>query len=267
MIIDANAAIGHWPFRRLWTTTADGLLRMLDAAGIDHAIVAHTHGVFYRDPHESNAELAAAVRPHRDRLTPLACLTPDYVGWSDDLRRCVEEWDMRGLRLYPSYHDYDLGGDAAAALLSEAERRRLPVSVACAFEDPRQRHRLDSVADLSEHPLGAAARRFPEVQFLVTNAPLTTVDMVIRHVPFQDNVAFDTSGLPGPESDGVARAAELLGATRLLLGTHATFKYPHVALLRVQLLDDVSTRSAVLGENARRLFGIDRPAYQTAPVR
>ena len=25
MIVDANCAIGHWPFRRLWTETADGL--------------------------------------------------------------------------------------------------------------------------------------------------------------------------------------------------------------------------------------------------
>ncbi len=256
MIVDANCAIGHWPFRRLWTTTADGLLRMLDRAGIQRAIVAHTHGVFYRSPHESNAELHAAVRGYGDRLAPLACVSPEYTGWRDDLRRCVEEWGMRGLRLYPGYHGYDLGGDAAAGLLAEAERLGLFVSVGCAFEDPRQRHPLDTALDVGEHQLGAVARRFPGVRFLVTNAPLTVADMVVRHVPEQENVAFDTTGFAGPLSDAIGGALRLLGPRRLLLGTHAPFKYPEVSLLRVQMLEtEEEWRGAILGGNALRLLG------------
>jgi predicted TIM-barrel fold metal-dependent hydrolase len=257
VILDANCAIGHWPFRRLWTTTADGLLRMLDEAGIERAVVAHTHGVFYRSPHESNAELHAAIQPHRDRLVPFACLTPDYTGWRDDLKQCVEEWGMAGLRLYPTYHAYDLAGDLAAELLSEAERWRLPVSIPCHFEDARQRHPLDSVPDVMEHPIAGAVRRFPGVRFLITNVPLTTLDMVARHVPQQENVIFDTSGLAGPLSDALAKALAIVGAGRLVLGTHAPFKYPHVALLRVRLLDlPDAERDALLGGNAQRLLGL-----------
>ena len=256
MIVDANCAIGHWPFRRLWTTTADGLLRMLDRAGIERAVVAHTHGVFYRSPHESNAELFKAVRPHRDRLVPFACLTPDYAGWRDDLRQCVEEWGMRGLRLYPSYHRYDLSGDLAAELLAAAEEGGLPVSIGCAFEDPRQRHPLDTAPDVTEHQIGFAARRFPNLRFLITNAPPTVADVVVRHVPENQNVCFDTTGFTGPLSNAIDGALKLLGPQRLLLGTHAPFKYPQVGLLRVQMLetDDV-TRTAILGGNALRLLG------------
>ncbi|HEU5318764.1 MAG TPA: amidohydrolase family protein [Chloroflexota bacterium] len=256
MIVDANAHIGHWPFRRLHTTTVEGLLRMLDRAGIDRAVVAHTHALFYRDAHEANAELHAAVAPHRDRLIPLATLNPEYAGWRDDLAECVDEWGMRGLRLYPTYHRYDLAGDAAAELLAEAEARGLPVSIPCGFEDPRQRHHLDTAPDLTEHPIAFAAARFPHARFLVTNVPLTTIDMIVRHLPAQDNVAFDVSALPGPEANASRRAYELLGARRLLLGTHAPFKYPEVGLLRIAAIgapDD--DRCAMLGQNAARLFG------------
>ena len=257
MIFDANTHIGHWPFRRLHTTTADGLLRLLDRARIDRAAVAHTHAVFYRDAHAANAELHDATQRHRDRLVPLATLNPDYAGWRDDLRQCADEWGMTGLRLYPTYHRYDLAGDTAAALLAEAESRRLPVSVLCAFEDWRQRHHLDTAPDLAEHPIAFAARRFPRVQFLITNAPLTTIDMVIRHIPTQANVSFDVSALPGPESGAARRAYELLGAGRLLLGTHAPFKYPHVALLRAESTGATGdARDALLGQNAVRLFGM-----------
>jgi predicted TIM-barrel fold metal-dependent hydrolase len=256
MIFDANTHVGQWPFRRLRTTTAEGLLRMMDGAGIKRAAVAHTHGVFYRDPHEANVELHESVRAHRDRLVPLATLNPEYAGWCDDLKQCVEEFGVRGLRLYPTYHRYDLVGDRAAELLEEAERLGLPVSIPCAFEDARQRHHLDTAPDLTEHPIAAAARRFPGVRFLITNCPLTVIDMVVRHLPQQRNVSFDLSALPGPEADAARRAYELLGARRLLLGTHAPFKYPQVALLRAHATgateDDLR---AMLERNAQELFG------------
>jgi uncharacterized protein len=258
-IVDANCAIGHWPFRRLWTTTADGLLRMLDRAGIDRAVVGHTHGVFYRDPQESNAELHGAVAPHRDRLIPLACLNPAYAGWRDDLRRCVEEWGLAGLRLYPTYHRYALGGDEAAPLLAEAERRGLPVSVACCFEDPRQRHWMDAAPDLAEHEMGAAASRFPGVRFLFTTATLNAMEMVVRHVPHQDNVHFDVTNVTGPTADTIERAYALLGPRRLVFGSLAPFEYPQVALLRLQFLDaGPEDLAALRGGTALGLFAAPR---------
>jgi uncharacterized protein len=219
-------------------------------------VVSHTHGVFYRSPHESNAELHEALRPHRDRLVPFGCLTPEYAGWRDDLKQCVEEWGMVGLRLYPNYHGYDLAGDTAAELLAEAERLSLPVSVPCFFEDARQRHPLDTVPDLIEHPIAGAARCFPGVRFLVTNVPLTTLDMVARHVPLQQNVVFDTCGLAGPLGDALPKAVSIVGARRIVLGTHAPFKYPQVSLLRVRLLDlPEAERAGILGQNAARFLG------------
>jgi uncharacterized protein len=262
MIVDANAHIGHWPFRKLWTTTAEGLLGMLDRVGIDRAIVSHTHGVFYRSPHESNAELFEAVRPYRDRLIPFACLNPEYAGWRDDLKQCVEEWGMRGLRLYPTYHRYSLAGDAAAALLAEAAQRNLPVSAGCAFEDPRQRHHLDTAPDLAEHDIGAAARRHPKVRFLFTTAGMNTIDMVVRHIPAQDNVYFDTTNLTGPLSDSLQKAFGVTGPERLLLGTLAPFEYPEVHLLRLQFLEaGEPALSGVRGANALRFLG-EEEAHQ-----
>jgi predicted TIM-barrel fold metal-dependent hydrolase len=197
-----------------------------------------------------------ALQPHRDRLLPLATLNPDYAGWQDDLRQCADEWGMRGLRLYPTYHRYDLAGDSAAALLAAAEERALPVSIPCAFEDPRQRHHLDTALDLTEHPIAFAARRFPNVRFLITNTPLTTLEMVARHIPHQRNVSFDVSALPGPESNAARQAYDVVGAEHLLFGSHAPFKYPQVALLRAESIGAADAdRCAILGANAAHLFG------------
>ena len=117
MIIDVNAWVGHWPFRRLRHNTVQGLLRLMDRNGIDRAVVASIHGVFYRDAHSANEELAGQVLRRRDRLIPFATLNPTCAGWKEDLRRCVEDLELCGIRLVPQYHGYDPESDAALELL------------------------------------------------------------------------------------------------------------------------------------------------------
>ena len=96
MIIDVNAWVGHWPFRRLRHNTVPGLLRLMDRSGIDRAVVASIHGVFYRNVHPANEELARQVLRHRDRLIPFATLNPAY---RDGRRTCAgarKTWSCAG---------------------------------------------------------------------------------------------------------------------------------------------------------------------------
>ena len=46
MIIDVNASLGHYPFRRLRHNTADTLVALMDRNGIDRAVVSSLHAVF-----------------------------------------------------------------------------------------------------------------------------------------------------------------------------------------------------------------------------
>jgi hypothetical protein len=61
-LIDANAWLGHYPFRAVPNNTPAGLLRLMDRHRIARAVVSSLHSVFYRDAHEGNEELARWVR-------------------------------------------------------------------------------------------------------------------------------------------------------------------------------------------------------------
>ncbi len=108
MIVDVNAYLGHYAFRRLQHNTPDALLRLMDSKGIDQAVVSSLAAITYRNAQAGNEDLAAAVKSHRDRLIPLAVINPSYAGWRDDLKICHDEFGMRGLRLYPKWHNYKL---------------------------------------------------------------------------------------------------------------------------------------------------------------
>ena len=129
MIVDTNAYLGYFAFRQLRHNTAPELLRVMDEKGIDKAMVSSASAITYRNVQPANEELSAAVKPHRDRLIPFAVINPFYAGWRDDLTTCHERFGMKGLRLYPKWHNYALSDRCLLDLIHEATERSMVVSI------------------------------------------------------------------------------------------------------------------------------------------
>lgn len=138
-IVDANAYVGEWPFYP-FDADVDDLLERMDANGVDQAVVSSLEAVFYRDPQHGNRKLVDDIEGHDDRLIPFATIDPTFPGWEDDLRTCIEDLEMRGVRLLPAYHDYDLDAPEAQTLLERCAEFDVPVMIVPALEDQRGRH-------------------------------------------------------------------------------------------------------------------------------
>ena len=148
-IVDANAFLGRWPFRKL-EYHADDLLGLMDEKGVDRALVSSMGAVLYRNVQHGNRELRAAVEGHEDRLLPVATINPSYPGWEDDLAECLDEFDMRAVKLLPAYHDYDPNHPAAKDLLERCADRNVPVILGATLEDHRGRHPRFSLRGFGE---------------------------------------------------------------------------------------------------------------------
>lgn len=86
------------------TCTPDQLLRNMDRHGVDRSLVIPFPVVEdYRSQHDL---IGQAVRAHSDRLEGAACLYPliDRSRFSDEVRRCREQYGFRALKLQPQYH-------------------------------------------------------------------------------------------------------------------------------------------------------------------
>jgi hypothetical protein len=73
-------------------------------------------------------------------------------------------------RLFPTYHNYRLAGPACRELVQAATGRGLHVAVPLRLEDRRQRHWLDTTAEVSLADVADLARACPEAEFLVLEA-------------------------------------------------------------------------------------------------
>ncbi len=259
MIVDMSAYLGHWPFRRLRHNTADGLLALMDRAGIDMACTSSAGAIFYKNSQAGNEELAEQIAPHRDRLIPFAVINPTYADWEHDLAVCADELGARGLRLYPNYHNYSLADACCNELIAAAADRDLVVSIPVRQIDQRQRHWLIEVPDVALHDLAALVARHPGARFVFLNglnfvsSPLGSAD---DDLP--DNYAIGISRLSAVMQAEIKQLLETLGTDRVVFATGMPFKYPEPALLKVEVLDAAEEeKQAILAGNALRLLGMD----------
>lgn len=138
-IVDANAYVGNYPFRDV-DADPESLVAMMDRKGVDRAVVSSLESVMYRNAHAGNRKLHESLAGYRDRLIPFATINPTYPAWEDDLEECVEEFGMKGVRLLPAYHDYDVDDPAVVELLDKCAELDIPAMFVATLEDQRGRH-------------------------------------------------------------------------------------------------------------------------------
>ncbi len=253
MIIDVNAYVGHWPFRQLRHNTVSGLLRQMDRNGIDRAVVSSIHGIFYKDAHAANEELARETRRHLDRLIPFATLNPTYAGWEEDLRRCASDLGLSGIRLYPQYHGYGLTDESGLELVDAATKLGWPIQVPMRVVDRRQRHRLDVADDLAAGEMQKAISLRPKTRWMFLNS----VGVTGKAAPGSARFLVEISRLTAVLQRSIQTTLEASGPKHLAFGTGMPFKVPAPQFLKLEILDaSKSVKERIAWRNAAEMLGI-----------
>jgi predicted TIM-barrel fold metal-dependent hydrolase len=260
MIIDVNAYLGHYAFRRLRHNTAGSLLERMDARKIERAMVSSASAITYRNPQAGNEELDVEVKSHRDRLIPFAVINPSYAGWEDDLKICVSDFGIRGLRLYPKWHNYALSDASCLELIHAAAERKLIVSIPIRVEDPRERSWLLDVPDLPLADVAALVKACPQSRFVILNGiGYRNSPLGLKASGLPANYLIEISRLTALLENEIGFLIEELGADRMALGTGMPFNYPDPALLKVNVLSaSREQKEQILGTNAAQMLGAKR---------
>ena len=258
MIIDTNANLGNWPYRKMHYNQPESLLERLSRVEIDRAWVVSMDAVFYRDCHAANAPLAEAVAGH-DALMPVATINPKFPAWERDLTECVETLGYRGVRAYPNYHQYGLDDPVVDALLTAAGDLGIFVSVAARMTDERHHYPLCMVPATDLSPLPRVAERHPDVPILLVNVSNGDLGPLVEPTRGMPNLYFELSRFEG--TGGVEKLGRRLGLERLVFGTHAPYYYPESAMLKVKHECEFSEDelAGILQGNAQRLLGAVTP--------
>jgi uncharacterized protein len=253
-IIDVNCDCGPFAFRDHRFTTAAEVAAQLARLGITKALVGSAQAITFVSPQEANevlaAELAALANP---ALLPAAVLNPDYPGVSDDLKRCAD-LGFRALKLYPSYHAFDIASYGALRLMEEAGERGWPVLVCVRVEDERHHHPLMQVPPVDLSAAITAARNVPDVNLVLCCGNNAEVLRFLTEVN-RENCYAEVSWVKSP-LNAIEDLVAKISAQRLLFGSHLPFSMAQTALAKVReafLTED--QKAAILHGNGEKLLG------------
>ncbi len=254
MIIDCNANLGSWPFRRTSYNTPEELIERLGRVEIDRAWVTSLDAVMLKNVHAANAPLAEMVADH-ERLMAIGTVNPTWPAWERDIAECAEELGMRGVRVNPNYHGWTLEEPVLGELLAAAADLGVFVEIAVRMTDERHHHPLVMVPPLPLTGLLDACAEHPDVPIVIANAKNAEGNQIARDAggELPANLYFEMSHFESV--GGVQEMANTLGIGHILFGTHAPYYYPESSHLKVFQECDFSEEelAALTHENAEGL--------------
>jgi len=261
MLIDINANVGHWPFQQTNCNTLKALLERMNKFGVEISVVSNMNGIFYKDSQAANEELHEELlsdKRFRNRFVPFAILNPIYAGWKNDLDICSTKMGMKGIRLYPLYHDYELTDPSCIELVKSARDRGLAIAITTRMVDSRPRSWMDLNKELNLKDIIPIIKAVPDAKYLILNVAngisLSGEDLELYK---KADVVFDTSGR---QINTLWDLLKTYGKDKFAFGTHSPILDYLTGLLRIESLRaneaDEATKELLRSGNAKKILGI-----------
>lgn len=261
MLIDGNSYIGHWPFLQLKYNNLPALTERMNEFGTDTSVISSLNGIFYKNTQFANEELFDEIRAkksYQQRFIPFAVINPIYNGWRNDFETSVTKLGMKGIRLHPIYHGYELDNPACVELVKMARDRDIPIAFSLRMVDSRPSSWLDVEKEWTLTDVMPIIRAVPDAKFMILNlANSVVLNEKDTELVKRSKVIMDTSGRNLTDLGGVLKT---FGKEKFCFGTHSpVFDYA-TGLLRIESLRadeaDESTKEMLRSGNLKKFLGI-----------
>ena len=246
--------------------SVDDLLRHMDEAGVDRAILQGWYWEHQATADEQNTWYQAWIQAHPDRLAAFATVARPDAAAIESTRRRLDSGFIGLGELCPQVHHTPFSSPEWAALMDVAREYRVPVTLH--VSDPVIGPAgpggvippLDDYRDL--------ARRFPEQRFILAHwgGGLPFYELSSRVSRDLQNVFYDTAASALLYNKAIfRRVCDIIGSERILWGTdYPLLTHPRRTRKPGFALDLEDVHSAglserettlILGDNAARVFG------------
>jgi predicted TIM-barrel fold metal-dependent hydrolase len=261
MLIDINAYVGHWPFKQLRYNSCKSLLERMEQFGMQVSLISNLHGIFYKNTQSANEELNDEINSNRDfanRFIPFGVINPIYAGWKEDLEICFEKFGMKGIRLYPLYHDYEIDDPSHIELVKMARDRGMMIAYSLRMVDSRQRSWMDIQKEWELKDVLPIIREVPDAKYMILNIA-NSMKLKEEELSLLKNaeVLMDISGR---EISNLGELLTLYGKEKFAFGTHAPILDYGTSLIRIESLRETEaseeTKELIRSGNAAKILRI-----------
>jgi predicted TIM-barrel fold metal-dependent hydrolase len=227
--------------------TVAGLLRSMDRAGIDRAVICS----IATKPEQFGPILKWSREIASDRLIPLGSVHPADPDKAGRVRE-LKDAGMKGIKLHPYYQDFDLMAEALFPLYEAMAEAGLVLVSHTGYDmafPPDGRAAPDRILRVME--------RFPGLRFVATHfgawRDWVTVGRRLVGKPLLMEIALSLEDLPASEARAMLMAHP---AECLMFGTDSPWGDQAEAVALLRALDlPAELQEKILWRNAARVFG------------
>lgn len=241
MIIDCHNHIGE-PWGTRDRQTADELLRKMDRAGIDMAVVFS-----FRYENFDNHYTYEAVKKHPDRLIGFEMIAPwtrpDYI---DVARKEIEDYEFKGIKIHANAHSFKMTGVVTIAPIFELARE---------YDLPVIAYSGDELVAVP-HTFIPIAKAFPDVKIIMAHSGFmqNTPEAVTVAKECPNIYLAHESGISG----GIVQSVQELGAERVVMGTDTPYWDFEVQLKKIEVtVPGAEDRKKIMGENLAKMLKLN----------
>jgi uncharacterized protein len=244
-VVDAHTHMPGTAWKSLERLEVGPFLKLMDANDIDQAWVFTTDGLYF-DPAPHNDHLKTFCDVEPSRLIPFCTVHPRYPNAVEELRRCVEDLGMKGVKLHPWAQAFSPNDPLLMDPIGE-EMARLGVPVV--FHD-------GTPPNSSPMQIAHFAARHPTVTVILGHGGLHDLwKEAVLAVERYPNLHLIPSGTP---PHGIQHAVKRLSIERFLYGSDAGFGDPYWQTFQLEKIRSLnlnpSDEALVLGGNALRIL-------------
>lgn len=238
-VIDSHCHIGEGVRKEV---TPDALLRAMDDAGVDRAVVCSVDQFIAVRNREGNDEVLGLVRSHPDRFWGLAAVNPWFGDQAvEELERSLDA-GLNGLKLNSHLQGFVLSDPIVHPLVAVCRDHGVPLYA-----------HTGTPITAEPFQLAELARTFPEVTMVMGHMGYT--DFWYDAVPAalqSKNVYLETSLI---DIMNIQNAIEKVGDARILFGSDFPESDLSLELEKMSMLEmSDEARARILGGNAETVW-------------
>jgi predicted TIM-barrel fold metal-dependent hydrolase len=254
MIIDVNAFLGEWPFRKL-SGDVNTLLRIMAKCKIDMALVSSLNAIFYKDCEEANVWLKRILQTSKS-LIGICTINPYFPNSIENLHECINEMGMVGVKIHPNYHGYNLEDNSIIdQFFKECSKAKIPIIIPLRIQDERSHHPSSKIPPISASQIISAARKNSSLKIIVCNAKSNEVSQICMKMHEFNNLYIAFSWVQS--LNFIEKMVKNVGSNKLLWGSNFPINYVEPMLRQVtESRIDEEDKEKILAENAKKIFSI-----------
>jgi predicted TIM-barrel fold metal-dependent hydrolase len=232
--------------------------------GVDKAVVVafRSRALKVNVPNEYVSEYAAR---HREKVIPFCSVDPNDGDASRELKRCVKEMGMEGLKLGPIYQHFTPTSAKAGKVFETAQELEIPVLIHQGTTFVR-----DAPLEFANPVLlDKVARDYPDLRMIVAHLGHPWEDETVALIRKQPNIFSDISGLTYRPSRLYLKLLSCLEygvMKKLVFGSDFPFGVPKLVMRDLRRINRYAKSSGlpripeesiedVITKNARQIFG------------